>query len=91
MAKVKVVAERIPVEQFVKAYMTAARDGLTRDDVAEALGVTVNTVYLRANELQRKGVPLPALGRKKGPSIAERAMAAMQEFAAPTAKVPKKK
>jgi transposase len=79
MAK-KVERKRIKVEDFVRAYMEAHRDGKTRKELAERLGINENTVYLRAAELRRKGVPLPLVNNGEGPDIVARAKAALAEF-----------
>jgi transposase len=51
--------------------------------LADRLGVSVATVYLRASELRRKGVKLPLIGMPKGLSLVERANKALAEFANP--------
>ena len=82
MAKAK-EAKRIRVEDFVREYMTSFQAGETRDQLADRLGVSVATVYLRSSELRRKGVKLPLIGMPKGLSLVERANKALAEFANP--------
>jgi transposase len=72
--------KRIKVEEFVRAYMTAFQAGQTRDELAETLGVSPATVYLRAAELRRKGVKLPLIEAPKGLSVVERANEELAKF-----------
>jgi transposase len=80
MAAKKVEKKRIKVEEFVRAYMEAHRDGKSRAELAERLGLSQNTVYLRSAELRRKGVALPVVGPAEGPDIVARAKAALAAF-----------
>lgn len=64
---------RLPVEQFIQHYMRAVYYNYTRDKLAEELSLSPLTIYLRASELRRQGIPLPPLPARKKKSVVERA------------------
>jgi transposase len=78
--------QRIRVEDFVRAYMTAYQAGQNREQLAETLGIGPATVYLRAAELRRKGVQLPLIEAPKAPSMVDRANAELAKFLTAPAK-----
>ena len=61
--------KRIPVEDFVSAWLDTHRDGGHIGDVAEKLGLAEGSVSVRASTLKKKlneefGVALPKLARR---------------------------
>lgn len=73
---------RLSIEQFVERYMTAAHNGETREEFARQLNVTPATVYMRASELRRHGIPLPPMPLKKKKSVIERARDSFEKMQA---------
>ena len=81
--------KRIPVEDFVSAWLDTHREGGNIGDVAEKLGLAEGSVSVRASTLKKKlndefGVALPKLARRASTrqkqdltSIAER----LQQYA----------
>jgi hypothetical protein len=60
---------RIPVEDFVSAWLDTHREGGNIGDVAEKLGLAEGSVSVRASTLKKKlseefGVALPKLARR---------------------------
>lgn len=53
---------RVPLQVFLKAYVTAAKNGGNSIDVANELGITPQAVRQRASKLIKQGVKLPQLG-----------------------------
>ena len=61
--------KRIPVEDFVSAWLDTHREGGNIGDVAEKLGLAEGSVSVRASSLKKKlseefGVALPKLARR---------------------------
>ena len=61
--------KRIPVEDFVSAWLDTHREGGNIGDVAEKLGLAEGSVSVRASTLKKKlneefGVALPKLARR---------------------------
>ena len=87
--------QRIPVEDFVSAWLDTHREGGHIGDVAEKLGLAEGSVSVRASSLKKKlneefGVALPKLARRVSArqkqdlsAIAER----LQQYAAADAPV----
>jgi transposase len=46
----------MPIEKFLPLYMTAAEQGMTKEEFAEKIGVKPETVYQRVYELRRAGL-----------------------------------
>lgn len=74
-------AQRIPVEQFVSAYVETHKADETYGDLADRLGCKTSTAYQRSYELRKKGVALPRLrSSRHGTAIAERARKALDSL-----------
>ena len=67
------MARTLPVEQFIQHYMRAVHYNYTRDQLADELSLSPLTIYLRASELRRQGIPLPPLPARTKKSVIERA------------------
>jgi len=75
---------RIQVEDFVRAYLSAAERGLTRTAFAREMNIKPETVYQRVYALNRQlskmGKQLPALSATGRRSIPDRAMATLRSY-----------
>jgi transposase len=49
----------IPHVQFVRKFVEIVHSGGTTAQVAQALGLSVNSVHARASDMRKKGVTLP--------------------------------
>lgn len=57
--------------EFLKKYIDFYKRGLTRDDLAEELGIKVESVYSRIQVEKRRGNTMPLLPKRGGASSAE--------------------
>ena len=82
------VKQRTSIDEFLPAYLKAFNDGLSREDFAAQINVTVTTIYQRVYDLNRRlqaaGKPrLPHLKlSRRRPTLAERAAAVMEQSGA---------
>jgi hypothetical protein len=84
-------AKRTPIEQFLPAYMKAAKEGMTKEAFAEQIGVKPSTVYQRVYEIRKNGHPEVPLLRSEGVKSLKERIDAILGDAKPEAKAPKQK
>ena len=84
----KKTTNRMPTETFVPLYLAAVEKGMNRQDFAESIGVTANTVYQRIHDMWVKGAcqktfpQLKARGKRSFMETVERAVAAYRSGSA---------
>lgn len=73
---------RNSINDFLPAYLQAARDGVTLEDFAASMNVKPLTVYQRVTKLRADGVDIPSLeGTSVGRvSVADRARQILEQF-----------
>lgn len=57
--------------EFLKKYIDFYKRGLTRDDLAEELGIKTESVYSRIQVEKRRGNTMPLLPKRGGASSVE--------------------
>jgi hypothetical protein len=70
------MTKKIPIEEFLPAYLKAAERGLSKEEFAVEIGLKASTVYQRVYELRRDVDPtIPLLKGRGRVSLAEKAKA----------------
>lgn len=73
---------RVSIDEFLPLYLQAVKDGLTKEEFAESIGVKPLTVYQRVVKLRKdpRMKNLPHLKGEGRPSVEDRAAAIFAQF-----------
>jgi chromosome segregation and condensation protein ScpB len=80
----KTTEKRWKIEDYLPLYLQAAKDGVTREEFADQVGLKPLTVYQKANSLRtqlaEQGIELPELASSERTTVADKAAAIIAAF-----------